>query len=1018
MNERFNLSAWTLTHRSFVSYLILLIIAAGTWSFFHIGRSEDPPYKLKTMIVQAFWPGATVIETLEQLTDRLERKLQELPHLDNIRSYTTGGRSTLLITVQQEAHRIIPELWYQVRKKVDDIRLDLPQGVIGPGLNDEFGDTFGIVYAFSTDRFSFRELRDYVDQVRSQLLQIPDVSKIETVGEQEERIYLEFSVEQLSGLSIDPSTLIKALQAQNAVTPPGVVETKDDKLLIRTTGAFESEQNIREVNFAVNGRMIRLTDIATVKRGYADPPQPLFRVNGRAAIGLSIAMRAGGNILTLGNNVQGAMSRITADLPTGIEVKLVADQPLMVKHAVNEFLEALWEAVAIVLAVSFLSLGFRAGAVVAFSIPIVLAVVFTVMYAAGIDFQRVSLGALIIALGLLVDDAMITTETMVSRLEGGDNKTSAATYAYNTTAFPMLTGTLVTICGFVPIGFAQSDAGEYTFSLFAVVSIALITSWFVAVLFAPLFGVAILPSKFKRHSDKPSRGRIVFRAILAHAMRWRWLTIASTIALFGLSIYGLLLVPQQFFPPSDRPELVVDLKLPEGSSMYATDLATAQVDELLRGDEDVERWTTYSGRGAMRFYLSFNVQLTNDFFGQVLIVTKSFEARERLRTRLEAALNDRLPAAVVRIYPLSIGLPGDWPLQYRVSGPDVEKVRHIAYRVAQAVSTNPYVRNTSFDWIEPARTIRVGVDQDQARALGLSSDAVAQLLRFVMTGATITQVRDRKYLIDVVVRANDEDRASLSTMRTMQVPLPSGRSVPLSQVASIEPGLEYPLIWRRDRVPTITVLSDLADGILPHAASAALMPKIAEIQATLSPNYLVVAGGETEESVRSLKSIAAVVPLMLFLTFTILMIQLQSFQLLFLVLSVAPLGLIGVVAALLITNKPLGFVAILGVIALIGMIARNSVILVDQIQIEIKRGTSPWDGVINATAHRLRPILLTSAAAILGLVPIAPTVFWGPLAYAIMGGLAAATLLTLIFLPALYVAWFGIREDQAPGEAG
>jgi multidrug efflux pump len=460
------------------------------------------------------------------------------------------------------------------------------------------------------------------------------------------------------------------------------------------------------------------------------------------------------------------------------------------------------------------------------------------------------------------------------------------------------------------------------------------------------------------------------------------------------------------------------LKLPGGSSVYATDLATAEVDELLRGDEDVERWTTYSGRGAMRFYLSFNVQLTNDFFGQVVIVTKSFAARERLRARLETVLNDRLPGAVVRIYPLSIGLPGDWPLQYRVSGPDVEKVRHIAYRVAQAVSTNPYVRNTNFDWIEPARTIRVGVDQDQARALGLSSDAVAQLLRFVMTGATITQVRDRKYLIDVVVRANDEDRASVSTIRSMQVPLPSGRSVPLTQVASIEPGLEYPLIWRRDRVPTVTVLSDLAGGILPHAASAALTPKIAEIQATLSPEYLVAAGGETEASVASLKSIAAVVPLMLFLTFTILMIQLQSFQLLFLVLSVAPLGLIGVVAALLITNKPLGFVAILGVIALIGMIARNSVILVDQIQIEIKRATSPWDAVIDATTHRLRPILLTSAAAILGLIPIAPTVFWGPLAYAIMGGLAAATLLTLLFLPALYVAWFGVREEQAPGEAG
>jgi len=1017
MSEQFNLSGWTLAHRSFVTYLIILIITAGIWSFFRIGRSEDPPYKLKTMVVQAVWPGATVSETLEQVTDRLERKLQEVPHLDNIRSYTTGGKSTLLITVQQAAHNIVPELWYQVRKKVDDIRLELPQGVIGPGLNDEFGDTFGIVYAFSTDRFSFRELRDYVDRVRSQLLQIADISKIETVGEQEERIYLEFSVDQLSGLGIDPASLIKALQAQNAVTPPGVVETKDDKLLIRTTGAFESEENIREVNFAVNGRMIRLTDIATVKRGYADPPQPLFRVNGRAAIGLSVSMRAGGNILTLGNNVQGTMAHIISDLPTGIEAKLVADQPLMVKHAVNEFLEALLEAVVIVLAVSFLSLGFRAGAVVAFSIPIVLAVVFTIMYATGIDFQRVSLGALIISLGLLVDDAMITTETMVSRLEAGDNKTSAATYAYRTTAFPMLTGTLVTICGFVPIGFAQSDAGEYTFSLFAVVSIALITSWFVAVLFAPLIGAAVLSTNGKMHSDKPSRGNLIFRTILAHAMRWRWFTIASTIALFGISIYALQFVPQQFFPPSDRPELLVDLKLPEGSSIYTTDLATSQVDELLRGDEDVDRWTTYSGRGAMRFYLSFNVQLTNDFFGQVLIVAKSFEARERLRTRLEAALDERIPSAVVRIYPLSIGLPGDWPLQYRVTGAEVEQVRHIAYRVAQAVSTNPYVRNTNFDWIEPARTIRVRVDQDHARALGLSSDAVAQLLRFVMTGATITQVRDRKYLIDVVLRANDEDRASVSTIRTMQLPLPSGRSVSLSQVASIEPGLEYPLIWRRDRIPTITVLSDLAPGILPHAASSALTPKIAEINATLSPGYLVTAGGETEESVKSQKSIAAVVPLMLFLTFTILMIQLQSFQLLFLVLSVAPLGLIGVVSALLIANKPLGFVAILGVIALIGMIARNSVILIDQIQIEIKRGGSPWESVIHATTHRLRPILLTSAAAILGLIPIAPTVFWGPLAYAIMGGLAVATLLTLIFLPALYVAWFRIKDDRRQSAA-
>jgi multidrug efflux pump len=1013
--NRFNISEWAIRHRSLVTYFMLVIVVAGIVSYVRLGRSEDPDFTVKTMVVQAAWPGATVGDTLEQITDRLERKLQETPSLDYLKSYTTAGQATIFVYLKDSTPPAqVPDIWYQVRKKVGDIRRTLPEGIVGPGFNDEFGDTYGIVYGFTADGFTHRELKDYVDDARKQLLQLPDISKVDILGAQDERVYVEFSTEQLAGLGIDRSALIAALEAQNAVTPAGVVQTGDEKILVRVSGAFRSEQDILAVNFVANGRMIRLGDIARVARGTADPAQPMFRVDGRDAIGLAIAMRKGGDVLALGHNVERAMAEIIAQLPVGIEAKLVADQPVTVEDAVDEFMKALLEAVGIVLAVSLVSLGLRAGAVVALAIPLVLAAVFVAMELFGIDLQRISLGALIIALGLLVDDAMITVETMVTRLEHGDDKEHAATFAYTSTAFPMLTGTLVTVAGFVPIGFAHSAAGEYTFSIFAVVAIALIASWVVAVLFAPLLGVWILKKPKAAHSEEPGPIMRIFRNFLVLAMRARWVTVLATLGLFGASLLGMRFVPQQFFPSSDRPELLVDLQLPENASIYATRDASAQVDKLLNGDPDVDHWSTYVGQGAVRFYLPLNVQLPNDFFAQLVIVTKGLEQRERVKAKLEHALATELPSVVGRVYPLELGPPVGWPLQYRVSGPEPDRVRAIAFNVAQDIGAAPGAQNVNYNWMEPARTVRIRVDQDQARLLGLSSQDLAQSLNRVVSGVTATQVRSGIYLVDVLVRASAEQRMSLSTIRTLQVPLPNGKTVPLSQIAAVEYGQEYPLVWRRDRRPTVTVQADVAPGTQADTVVQALAPKIAALNAGLPSGYHIEVGGTVEESNKAQASVAAVLPLMLILTLTVLMIQLQGFNRLFLVLSVAPLGLLGVVAALLLADKPLGFVALLGVLALTGMIARNSVILIDQVETEKARGRHPWDAVVEATAHRFRPILLTAAAAILGMIPIAPTIFWGPMAYAIMGGLAVATLLTLVFLPALYVTWFRIKKPGAP----
>ena len=1009
----FNLSQWALNHRSVVAFLMIVAVAAGLTSYYRLGRSEDPSFIIKTMVVQAAWPGATVEDTLKQVTERLERKLQETPKLDFLRSFTVAGRTTIFVNLLGSATaREVPDIWYHVRKSIGDIAPTLPMGVIGPGFNDDFGDTFGIIYGFTSDGFTHRELRDAVEAIRSRLLGLADVSKVEVLGAQDEQIFVEFSMKELASLGIDRSALLAALQAQNVVQPAGTIQTGDEKLSLRVSGAFRSEQDLLNINFAAGGRVLRLSDIAQVRRGFRDPPQALFRVNGAPAIGLAIAMRDGGDILALGKNIKQAITEITADLPLGITPRLVADQAVTVRSAIAEFMTSLWQAVAIILAVSFVSLGVRPGLVIALAIPLTLAIVFSVMELTGIDMQRISLGALIIALALLVDDAMTTTDAMLTRLAAGDSKVEAATFAYRTYAYAMLAGTLVTIAGFIPVGFAASSAGEYTFSLFAVVAIALVVSWVVAVMFAPLLGVAILTPPQTSASAEPGRIFRIYRGILDAAIRAKWLTICLTLGLFLLSFLALPFVPRQFFPSSDRPELLVDLSLPQNASIYASETTAQRFDSVLGTDPDVARWSTYVGRGAIRFYLPLNVQLPNDFFAQAVIVAKDVAARERLRVKLEKVLATEFPSVVARVYPLELGPPVGWPIQYRVNGPDLSKVRGIALEVAQVVASNERVVHTNFDWIEPARQLRIRIDQDEARLLGLSSQALANVFNTVISGQPVTQVRDDIYLVDVIARATDEQRVSLDTLRNLQVPLPNGRTVALSQFATSDYEQEYPLVWRRDRIPTLTVQADVVQGTLPETVVTALAPAIDKLSTGLPRDYHVAVGGTVEESAKSQASVNAVVPAMLLIMLTILIFQLQSFQRLFLVLSIAPLGLIGVVGALLLSRKPLGFVAILGILALIGIITKNAVILIGQIESERAHGKDVRAAAIDASSARFRPIMLTAVSTVLGMIPIAPTVFWGPMAFAIMGGLLVATILTLVFLPTLYVTWFG-SQDRA-----
>jgi multidrug efflux pump subunit AcrB len=1016
--SRFNLSDWALDRRSLIWYFMLVFVLAGFFSYLQLGREEDPNFTIKTMVVQASWPGATAEEVTLQVTERIERKLEELESLDFTRSITTAGDTIVFVNLLPTTKpRDVEPTWTRVRNMIADIKGQFPTGVQGPFFNDRFGDVFGNIYAFTADGLSLRQLRDQVEFARSQILTVPNVGRVDLIGEQNESIYLEFSTRKTAALGLDLQAITNTLAAQNAVTPSGFVQAGPERIAVRVSGQFTSEESLRAINLRINDRFFPLTDVATIRRGYIDPPTKLFRYKGEPAIGLAIGMKQGANLLEFGAALEKKIERVKSDLPVGVDVYRVSDQPAVVDEAVSGFTRGLFEAVIIVLGISFISLGWRAGLVVAIAIPLVLAITFLVMRTTDISLQRISLGALIIALGLLVDDAMIAVEMMVARLEAGDDRRTAATYVYTSTAFPMLTGTLVTVAGFIPVGLNTSAAGEYTFTLFVVIAVSLVVSWFVAVLFTPLLGVTLLPARMKGHHEtgKGFLGR-GFDHALEFCMAHRWLTIGATLGVFALSIVGMGSVQQQFFPSSDRPELIVDWNLPQNASIQDTTDQMARFErELLAGDPDVDHWSTYVGEGAKRFVLSFDVQPANIAFGQMIILTKSIEARDRLRAKYQAWLRNAFPGTDAFVHLLDIGPPVGRPVQYRVSGPDLDKVRNYAQALGNIVAKNSHLGDVTFDWMEPARMVRVNVLQDKARTLGVSSQDIASTLNGVVNGATVTQVRDDIYLVDVIGRARDDERASVETLQNLQLPAANGQSVPLAAVASFSYGLEQPTIWRRSRLPTITIKVAVRDSVQPATAVQELAPEVKAFTEALPPEYKVEVGGAVEESAKSQGPIIAVMPLMLFIMATILMIQLQSFSRLILVFTVAPLAIIGVVVALLSSHAPMGFVATLGVLALIGILIRNSVILIVQIETLLKEGVAPWDAVRDATRHRMRPIMLTAAAATLALIPISREIFWGPMAYAMMGGIVVGTALTLLFLPALYLAWFRITQPEQAG---
>ncbi|CAN5469706.1 triclosan efflux RND transporter permease subunit TriC [soil metagenome] len=1011
---RFNLSEWAVHNRAIVVFLMLVCVIGGIRAYESLGRQEDPDFTVQTMVVQASWPGATAVDTLNQVTDRLEQKLEETPNLDYIKSYTKPGQSTIFVYLKESTpKRDLADIWYQVRKKVTDVKPMLPQDVVGPFFNDEFGDVFGVIYGITYDGFTPRQARDFAETARAELLRSSDVGKVEIFGDQEEKVYLSFSPQKLASLKLNLDEVFTAIARQNAVVPSGIINTSNENVLVDVTGALLKPGAIADLNLWINGRFYKLTDIAQVQRGYIDPPTKMFRVNGKPAIGIGVKMRDGGNNLTFGTGLHGAAERLMQRFPVGIELNLVSDQPEVVAEAIGEFTKALFEAIVIVLGVSFLSLGVRAGLVVAFSIPLVLAIVFMAMQMMDISLQRISLGALIIALGLLVDDAMITIEMMISKIEEGMEKIKAATFAYSSTAFPMLTGTLITIFGFLPIGFADNNTGQYCFSLFAVIAVALVASWFVAVIFAPVIGLSVLPARLKAHkATGPGRFMRAFGRLLSFSMQHRWLTIAASLIAFGISAYGMGFVQQQFFPASNRTELLVTMTLPKNASIAATQAETQQLEKTLAGDPDIAHFSSYVGGGAIRFYLPLDVQLDNDFMAETVIVAKDLEARDRVQAKLETLFAKDFPDVTARISRLELGPPVGWPVQYRISAPTTDEARRYAEQLAVILRASNLVRNVNYDWAEKSKELRIVVNEDRVRQAGLSSEQLARALNRVVSGSAITQLRDSIYLVDVVARAESSERSSIEALRDLQITTPTGASVPLRELAEFQYVLDESYVWRRGRLPTITVQAEPLPGLQPALVNQQLAGSVEGLRKSMPAGIQVETGGTVEKSAQSNAALLAQFPLMITLMLTALIVQLGSFRRMAMVISVAPLGLIGVVTALLTTSTPMGFIAILGIIALAGMIIRNSVILVDQIEHERARGVDPWTAVIDATMHRFRPIMLTAAAAILGMLPIMHDVFWGPMAYAIVGGLAVATVLTLVFLPALYVAVNGIRQKD------
>ncbi len=1030
--SRFNISKWALDHPALTRYLLVVLLFLGTAAYFQLGQDEDPPFTFRAMALRVFWPGATAQQVAEQVTDKLEKTLQEVPYSDKIRSYSKPGEALIIFQVKDSAPpKEMAQIWYTVRKKIGDMRATLPGGVIGPFFNDEFGDVYGSIFALSADGFTYEELKEQADRVRQRLLKVPSVNKVAIFGAQDEKVFIEISQKRLAQLGLDFTTVLAQIGQQNAVESAGVINSPTDFVQVRVAGQFNSLDELKHFPIRAGGNSFKLGDIADIRRAYVDPPQVKVRHQGREVISLGISMAKGGDIIEMGKLLKTATAAIQADLPVGLELRQFQNQAQVVSRSVNEFVGTLIEAVLIVLAVSFISLGlhfkpgswkftidWRPGMVVGITIPLVLAITFVTMYYWGVGLHKISLGSLIIALGLLVDDAIIAVEMMVRKLEEGYDKARAATFAYEATAMPMLTGTLITAVGFLPIGMAQSAVGEYTFAIFAVTAAALLISWIVSVYFVPYLGTLLL--KTRAHAaeegephelfDTPFYSR--FRALVNWCVQHRWITIALTIGTLVLGLVGMGKVQNQFFPDSTRPELLVDLWYPEGTSYAANEAVSKRVEARLMKLDGVDHVTMWVGSGAERFVLVLDQVFPQSNVSQLILMTRDAAARKRLLHDLPELLATEFPEVRARAKLLPQGPPVPYPVQFRVVGPDPAKVRVYADEVKAIMRTNPNLRGINDNWNESVKVLRLEVDQDKARTLGVSSQAIAQAARTINSGSTVGQYRDGDRLIDMVLRQPLDERNALTDLGNSYVPTTTGRSIPLAQIAKANFVWEPGVLWREGRDYAATVQGDIIEGLQGATVTAQLNPLFEPIRAKMLPGYRIEVAGAVEESSKGQGSIAAGAPLMLFIMFTLLMLQLHSFSRSVLVFLTAPMGIAGVAAALLLLNRPFGFVALLGVIALMGMIMRNSVILIDQIEQDRERGVPTWTAIVEAAVRRFRPIILTAAAAVLAMIPLSRSVFWGPMAVAIMGGLIVATVLTLLALPAMYAAWFRVKPAE------
>jgi len=1050
--RRFNLSEWALSNRPLVLFAMLAFALIGAWSYKHLGQSEDPPFTFKAMVVRTLWPGATAEQVSRQVTEPIEKALMNTGEYEFIRSYSRPGESQVIFMARDDLRsKQIPELWYQVRKRVGDIQPTLPREIVGPFFNDEFGDTFGNIYALTGQGFDYAVMRDYADRIQLELQRVPDVGKIDLVGLQDEKVWIELSNTRLATLGVSMQQVQQALADQNAITGSSFFETATDRVQLRVTGQFNDIEAIRQFPIRAGDRTVHLGDIAEVKRGFADPAAPKMRFMGEEAIGLAVAMKDGGDILKLGANLDAEFERLQKTLPAGMQLRKVSDQPQSVEESVGEFVQVLTEAVVIVLLVSFFSLGLRTGLVVGVTIPLVLAMTFFVMHYFGIGLHKISLGALVLALGLLVDDAIIAVEMMATKMEQGFDRLRAASFAWESTAFPMLTGTLITAAGFLPIATAASSTGEYTRSLFQVVTIALVVSWIAAVLFIPYLGDKMLPDLFNPQPPKPGslsarwlarrqqwadrhpalasliapkqHGHdhdpyqrpfyVRFRGFLDACLRHRWWVIAATIGLFVFSLMMFRFVPQQFFPDSTRPELMVDIELAEGASLRSTQAQAEKLEKLLSRREGIANYVSYVGTGSPRFYLPLDQQLPATNFAQFVVLAKDIRSRESTRDWLLREVIPTFPDVQMRVTRLENGPPVGYPVQMRISGEHIEKVQAIARQVEAKVRENPHVMNVNLDWSEPSKVVRLVIDQERARALGVSSAQVSRFLASSLAGQSVSVYREGNRQIEMLLRGPADERNQLELLSSLSMPTASGGSITLSQVATMEYGFEDGIIWHRNRLPTVTVRADISDGMQPLDVVHQIVPTLDGIRAGLPSGYLLETGGTVEDSARGQNSIKAGMPLFLVVVATLLMLQLRSFSRAAMVLVTAPLGIIGATLFLLLFRAPFGFVALLGTIALAGMIMRNSVILIDQIQQDIDAGHDRWHAIIDATVRRFRPIVLTALAAVLAMIPLSRSAFYGSMAISIMGGLIVGTVLTLVFLPALYAAWFRVKPREA-----